>query len=338
MASKRRNRHVRKPARARDEADRSWMHTTYMATVCDCAALQPCLPQVILAKYSQHAEPPAYVRAQNESAGFPFQFWHGTPGRVTSRLFRQFATRLRRAVASFNPQAWIILIVDCSTCHLELTSVQHLRRLGILTVFIPARLTWLLQLLDVFCFKALKTDFREAQARARLHNSTGQIRRGQWMAMATSAIRRQVINVDWTEFFARLGGGESCDNLPTQVAHYVRDAQILPALPTLHEFALLIGRPAGTAVTRRLHTSVVGHALAVQRMPPGALPPHSATDVLPVARPAVLRTSRRELAQGDDFSEVCDRFLHLSQDVPVFHHPFAPARNWHAPAAGPDGD
>ena len=96
-----------------------------------------------------------------------FEFWHGTSGRVTPRLFRQYCTRLRQAVASFNAGAWIILIIDCSTCHLDLASVHHLRRRGILAIFVPAKLTWLMQLLDVFCFKALKSDFREAQARAR---------------------------------------------------------------------------------------------------------------------------------------------------------------------------
>ena len=167
MSAKLRGRRGRKPSRARDETDRSFVATTYMASVCDCASLQPLLPQIVLAKYSQNAIPPANLRAQYQSFGFPFEFWHGTPGRVTPRLFRQYCTRLRQAVASFNAGAWIILIIDCSTCHLDLASVHHLRRRGILAIFVPAKLTWLLQLLDVFCFKALKSDFREAQARAR---------------------------------------------------------------------------------------------------------------------------------------------------------------------------
>ena len=338
MSSTRRLRRGRKPLRARDETDRSFVATTYMASVCDCAALQPLLPQIILAKYSQHAVPPAPLRAQYQSFGFPFEFWHGTPGRVTPRLFRQFCTRLRQAVASFNSGAWIILIIDCSTCHLDLASVHHLRRRGILAIFVPAKLTWLLQVLDVFCFKALKSDFREAQARARLRDSTGQIRRGQWMTMATSVIRRQVINVDWSTLFQRLGGGEACDNLTSDVAKYVRGAPILPALPTLAEFARLIGRPVGTEITRRLHASVVGHALAVKHMPPDGRPVRSGTYHVPVARPAEPRPSRRALAEGEDFSEVCQRVLQVAQDLPVLHYGFSQARNWHATAAGLHAD
>ena len=309
-----------------------------MASVCDSASLQPFLPQIVLSKYSQHGISPANLRAQYGSFGFFFEFWHGTPGRVTPRLFRQYCTRLRQAVASFNAGAWIILIIDCSTCHLDLASVHHLRRRGILAIFVPAKLTWLLQLLDVFCFKALKSDFREAQARARLHDNAGQIRRGQWMTMATSVIRRQVVNVDWSGLFARMGAGETCDNLSTDVTKYARGAPLVPALPTLAEFAQLIGRPAGTDITRRLHASVVGHVLAVKRMPADGRPPRSGTYDVPVARPAVPRLSRRALAEGEDFSEVCERVLQVAEGQPVFHHVFSQARNWHATAAGPHAD
>ena len=338
MACRNRHRRVRKPRRARDETDRSFVATTYMAAVCDCALLQPLLPQIILAKYSQNQRPPAHLEAEYRSLGFPFEFWHGSVGRVTPRLFRQFCTRLRQAVGSFNADAWIVLVIDCSTCHLDLLSVHHMRRRGILAVFVPAKLTWLLQLLDVFCFKALKTDFREAQARSRLRDSTGQIRRGQWMTMATSVIRRQVINVDWSGCWARMGGGESCDNLTSDVARHVRNTPIHPALPTLREFATLIGRPATTDTTRRLHASLVGHALAVRRMPPDARPPRTAAYHLPHARPASARTSRRVLSEGANFSDVSQRVLQVVEDQPVFHHEFGDARNWHATAAGPHAD
>ena len=73
MPAKRRGRRGRKPSRARDETDRSFVATTYMASVCDSVSLQPLLPQIVLSKYSQHGIPPANLRAQYESFGFPFR-------------------------------------------------------------------------------------------------------------------------------------------------------------------------------------------------------------------------------------------------------------------------
>ena len=203
MASVRPRADGRRSERPRDETDRGFVSTTYMALVCDCAELQPLLPQVILPKYTKRATPPARLQNQYSTMGFPFEFWHGSSGRVTSRIFRKWSTRLRSAVGSFNPEAWIILILDCATCHLDRASVRHLRRLGILVVIIPAKLTWLMQLLDVYCFGPLKRELRESEARTRLRDPRGQVAAGQWMSMATSVIRSQVINRDWAECFSR---------------------------------------------------------------------------------------------------------------------------------------
>ena len=69
--------------RPRDRTDRSFTNTTLIAAACDCPGLQPLLPQVILARYSQNASVPATLLAHYRSCGFPFEFWHGSMGRVT---------------------------------------------------------------------------------------------------------------------------------------------------------------------------------------------------------------------------------------------------------------
>ena len=50
---------------------------------------------------------------------------------------------------SFDPDAWILLIWDCSQVYLNEDVARHLRCLGILVIVVPAKLTWLLQVLDV---------------------------------------------------------------------------------------------------------------------------------------------------------------------------------------------
>ena len=220
-----------------------------------------------------------------------------------------------------------MLIVDCSTAHLDKHSVFHLRRLGFLVVFIPAKMTWLLQILDVFVFGKVKRAFREAEARARSASLTGHVAPGTWMKIATTVLRREIINCDWSEAFSRLGAGESCLNLSGPVAQLAAGQDLSPALPTRAEFALLINRPPDSTVTRALHASIIGHTLAVQRLPVNAEPPHSATYDLPVSRHARAPSSRRRSYEYMEPTAVANWFAEDVTDEPTFLHPFQPARN-----------
>lgn len=246
---------------------------------------------------------------------------------MTPLVFRKWITRVRQAVGSFHSGAWLVLILDCSPCHLDRVSVSHMRRLGVIVIFVPAKMTWLLQLLDVFVFRRVKRGIREAEARARTRTSSGQIPSGTWMKLATSVIRREIVNCDWSQHFARLGAGDSFDHFSSPVAELIDPNTITPALPTRAEFGLLIGRPPDTEVTRALHASIVGHTLAVQRLPVAADPPHSATYFLPVTRNARPPRSRRATYEAMDARQAVDSFLQAAPDEPVFLHDFLDARN-----------
>ena len=314
-------------SKPRDPVDRAFTHTTYLALVCDCAALQPLLPQVILARYTQNVSLPATLQALYRSCGFPFEFWNGSAGRVTSAIFRKWATRVRQAIGSFNPGAWIVLILDCATSHLDRASIGHLRRLGILVVIVPAKMTWLLQILDVYAFGKIKRELRQAEARARISSPTGQITPGTLMKLATTVIRRELINCDWSRFFGRLGAGETCSDLSSPVADLLAGTDVVPALPTRAEFALLINRPADSDVTRSLHASIIGQTLALQRSSPDARPPHSATYNLPVARDSSAPQSRRRTFEGMDADALLDLFANDQLEDPAYLHLFQDARS-----------
>jgi len=218
MASSHRRSRVAPKSRPRDPVDRAFTNTTYLAVVCDCPGLQPLLPQVILARYTQNVAVPATLQALYRSCGYPFEFWNGSAGRVTPIVFRKWATRVRQAIGSYNPDAWIVLIIDCATSHLDRASIAHLRRLGMLVVIVPAKMTWPLQILDVYAFGKVKRELREGEARARVNTPTGHISSGTWIRMATTVIRREIVNCDWSRFLGRLDAGETCLDLSAPIA------------------------------------------------------------------------------------------------------------------------
>ena len=139
----------------RDPVDRTDVKTTLMGAACDAPELQPLLPQVVLPRYTKAAVPPQHVLDAYAVSGSPLEYWHKSSGWVGSRIMAAWITRVRTIVTSFNPAAWIVLIVDCSSAHLNVKTIRHRRRLGVLVVFLPAKLTWLLQVLDVYAFGEL---------------------------------------------------------------------------------------------------------------------------------------------------------------------------------------
>jgi hypothetical protein len=142
-----------------DKTDRANVKTSLMACVCDCPRLQPFLPQVVLPKFTKRVAPPQRVLNAYANTGAPFEYWHRSTGWPDSSCMIRWSTRLRSVVSSFNPNAWIILTMDCSYCHWNIKTIAHLRRLGILVLIIPAKLTWLLQLLDLYVFLSSSVAF-----------------------------------------------------------------------------------------------------------------------------------------------------------------------------------
>ena len=150
MISGRKKRREDRRRSPRDPDDRHHTKVTYIAAISDSPDLQPLLPQVVLPRYTQHARPPPAMLHDYSGLGYPFEFWHGTAGSTTPGIVQAWMTRLRSVISSFNDGAWIVLALDCDTNHLSVATMAHLRRLGIIPLLVPAKLTWLLQLLDVY--------------------------------------------------------------------------------------------------------------------------------------------------------------------------------------------
>jgi len=128
--------YTNKARRQRDDIDRTNSKTSLLATVCDSHDLQPYLPQILLVRYTRNATPPARILNGFAATGEPLEYWHGTGGWASSHTIKMWATRMRSAIHSFNPEAWILLVWDCSQTHLNIDVTRHLRRLGILVIYI----------------------------------------------------------------------------------------------------------------------------------------------------------------------------------------------------------
>lgn len=313
-------------SRPLDPVDRSNFRTTLLASVCDSAALQPLLPQVILPKYTKRASPPQRLLDSYASTGEPIEWWHMTDGYATTPLIKKWATRVRSIVHSFNPDAWILLIWDCSQAHLNADIVSFMRRLGILLVMIPAKLTWLVQVCDVFVFHELKTRLRMHKSFVRMRHAQGMLQAGDWISCCGSAVRDMLVNRSWEDAFDRMGLGANVTDMEGRAAQVVDRDNIRAALPTRAQFGRLVNKAPDTENFRRMHKSIMEHFLHVKSLPIDRAPPRGAEVPLPHVEPAA---KRRRVDGHETWDEAMQSHLAMStyHTLENAHHGRAAAIN-----------
>ena len=309
----------RRASRPCDPTDRMHVKVTYIGAISSNYHLQPLLPQVILPKYTQHAAPPTATRSRLASHGFPLEFWHGCGGVATVPVLKSWATRLRSIVHSWNDDAFILLVMDCSTCHLSAEFLRHLAGLGILCVLVPAKLTWLLQALDVHTFGPLKADIRSGEMRLRGDHCHGRLEVGDSLEAASAAIRRVVINRDWSTGFERLGLCAVEDvNLSSAISEHVDDSCSHPALPSRAELAQIISRTPSSQNTASLHALLMRPLLALRSSPQSARPRRGVKVQLPTGQSARNECEIRARFEREQLhDEICHDFVASRWSSPV---------------------
>lgn len=302
------------PGRSQDRPDRTDTKTSLIGCVTDQPELQPLLPQVFLAKYTGARHPPHWMTVACAAAGFPLEYWHGTSGSSTPTIVQNWATRLRSVVHTFHDDAFILLIWDCHSSHLDLGTVRHLQMLGILTVFIPAKLTWLLQQLDVYVYSELKATIRNIESQERLASDTGQLGPGAWITNTARAVDHVLVSRDWSDEFDRLGAGATVASLKPEVRRYLNGIPVQPRLPSRVDMATLMNRQADSENFRAIYASLLTPVLQLHHQHHDQAPRRGARVPLPVVPPAQKR--RRVIAGPDlDHAAVVAEHLRIVDDL-----------------------
>ena len=232
--------------RKRPRPDRHDVRTSLLGTVCNDPVLQPHLPQVFLPSYSKHVDPPAEVLSEYRRTRAPLEYWHHTNGWSSWRIISRWLTRLRSVVSSVRPAAWVVIVLDCATSHLYADVLRHARRLSLLVLVIPAGLTHIFQVLDVYIFADLKRRIRHSFVRQTASSRDGQLDRLARIRSVAGATHEAIVQVDCTDFFRSVGLADDFNHLRQDVMNIVGEQTITPALPLRAEFATMVGRTPHT--------------------------------------------------------------------------------------------
>jgi hypothetical protein len=190
----------RRAARGRATIRDIRMHLTHIAIVCDDPEVQLRLPQILLVA---GAILPLYtldeIRALLPDG---VEVWRAKSGWVNSAIFDKVMQRLVEALEPFRATRQCVVTMDVFAPHFDRPVLRTALSGGLWLCFIPANMTWLLQVLDTHIFAKYKEHLRDLFCKARVEGAVSVVT---WIRIICETIVSVLQGQDWGPCFARNG-------------------------------------------------------------------------------------------------------------------------------------
>lgn len=176
---------------------------TLVAMICDCATLQPHLPQVLFMNSSQisaqefaavtHRLPPNVTAIRSTNT------W------TTAEKMKQIFAALANTVRKHAPRKRVILCADSYKAHLSNSNWQSCAAYGFFYFIIPAKLTWALQPCDTHLFATFKAFLWKKVQQLTIDGNHSCPKMATLMDALVATIESVLNNTSWTKAFQDLG-------------------------------------------------------------------------------------------------------------------------------------
>lgn len=231
--------------------ERGMLRTSLLATICSDAEVQPHLPQIRLPRGDGRAAPSRPVLRSFADAGRPQVAWHGSGGWVTTRVLVWYLRVLRRSVQSVRPGARLVLLLDCCPSHMAQETLAAARRTGVDLIFVPSRMTFMLQPLDTHVFAVLKGRIRELEFEARAAAESGTVSPLDRVRLHGRAVDEILVHRDWSQTMVRGGCTGDASALRPAIAELLLHQCGAPMMPSTADLAEVLQVPVARAAAMR---------------------------------------------------------------------------------------
>ena len=163
--------------------------------------VQPKLPQVILG--NKHRLTLGMLSALAPPANV--HLWREDSSWANKKILCRLVTLLLSCLAECNGTRQISLVLDVASCHRRQAVLSYATRLGIRLLFVPAKLTCLLQPLDVGCFSRLKRLLKQKWRELTIESETGTISHEVWLTAVFDVMKTVLNGNRWKATFKAVG-------------------------------------------------------------------------------------------------------------------------------------
>ncbi len=114
---------------------------------------------------------------------------------------RKWLTLVAKSLGPLVHERYVILLVDVHSSHIDNSIFLHARRCGIRLVYIPSKLTWLLQPCDTHVFAPFKQAVRKAWQHEKARRPNGVVSTETWLQLVCQAIGEVLVGASWRHAF-----------------------------------------------------------------------------------------------------------------------------------------
>lgn len=214
------------------------IYISFLACVTHDATIQPKLLQVLLGNH--HVFTLQVLRSLMHKVG-KVVLWRQKSAWNSHSTMRKWLTLLAKALGAAIQERYVILVLDVHASHIHTSIFAHARKCGLRLVYIPAKLTALLQLCDTSLFAQLKSALRKAWLDTKSQAPSGAVSTETWLE-AVCCVIDKVLPQSWQSAFLANGLLDRQQGVPCALAEALGfGGRIdLPTAPPSPEAALCI--------------------------------------------------------------------------------------------------
>ena len=172
---------------------------THVAMISNLPEVTKKLPQILLG--NEHVMPASSVPELRAHLDPSIRVWRRKSSWVNATTMQDIALELVATLAGYKESHRIVLLLDCCPCHLDSTYINTLANNGIAVVFIPAKLTWLLQPLDTHAFSSFKLAVANRYRRFLMSSDSESVSNFDCIRIIGETIPDQLHRKDWRSAF-----------------------------------------------------------------------------------------------------------------------------------------
>lgn len=174
---------------------------SFLAFITADPAIQDKLPQIILG--NKHQLTAALVAELAPS--HQFYVWREESGWINKKIMNRVLTLLSKCLKDIMVTRQVVLVMDTYSAHMAESVLAYASRLNILLLFVPAKLTPLLQPADTHLFGKLKRKLKEKWVQLRMQDENGKVSHKLWLAVVFQVCREVMLATTWQAAFESAG-------------------------------------------------------------------------------------------------------------------------------------